>query len=138
MGSDRIKAKSDYMSVGRLRPAKYKKEGIEMPKFSVRIPIGPEEFEISKDGRLLSRDKIYWFEPEDFRILQLWDDEAEIEFRCMPASCPWYRNFDVEYLPECAWEGDESRRSVIGEDFPDPLDCLHCQLYGDAPVEPEW
>jgi hypothetical protein len=26
---------------------------------------------------------------------------------------------------------------IIGENFPDPLECLHCQLYGNAPVEPE-
>ena len=106
-------------------------------KFSMRIWLGEYGLEISEDGRLLSKDKWYWFEPEDFRVLRLEEDEAELEFRCAPAPCPWYRNFGVECLPECAWEGDETRRSVIGEDFPDPLDCLHCQIYGDAPVEPE-
>ncbi len=107
-----------------------------MGKFTMRIPIGPDTFELTEDGRLLSRDKLYWFEPEDFKILQLWEDEAEIEFRCLPASCPWFRPTGADY-PRCAWDGDNTRQSVIGEDFPDPLDCLHCQLYGDAPVEPE-
>ena len=106
-------------------------------KFSMRIWLGEYGLKISEDGRLLSGDGRYWFEPEDFRVLRLEEDEAELEFRCAPAPCPWYRNFGVECLPECAWEGDETRRSVIGEDFPDPLDCLHCQIYGDAPVEPE-
>lgn len=92
-----------------------------MEKFRMSFP---KQIATIDDGSLFVGSKEYCFAPGDYEIMYEDKDSILIEF-WWPRHCPW--NNDGKY--SCHWAADLAA-------MPEPLGCLWCETYGNAPVRP--